>query len=539
MAKMKQTTPQEWLQSIGIELAIDFVDLSDSKSFSKFKTPSSGTNIVIFSDEWSSRRKQWEGLLLSKAGCYSKRLSARNCEVKELSKLDSKSFLEEFHIQGSNNLGIVYFGLWHKEELVGVMSLGRHSRQISENKIVLDRLCFRTKTQVIGGAGKLLKKAVDWAKKMDYDEIISFSDNRMSIGKVYESIGFTLEKKHKSDYSYLHTILQKRLSKQSQKKSSSKCPDGMTESEWAFSRGLVRIYDYGKNRWVMNLKPEVRMTWKENISKKCASQHASGDFKHSHIRGYFQSEKNNSPIYFSSSYELRCLFLLESNPSVKSFCRCEVFRGEKSWRNPDLYVELNSGTEIWEIKPKLWLKHQTVIDQINDSKDFAAKKGLKFKLWTEDDSQLLSDKDIVSWAKKYLAETQGDKTFQEQSKKNANQKSKRYYHTHIANDKITLFCSFCNKEHTPLRLTHDKNIARNGRYICEREGGHITGSRAKPHLQKNNPHVADGKKECVNCLQILEFKLFSPDNSKSDGLCRSCKICRSKKAKEKYNKKTK
>ena len=150
-----------------------------------------------------------------------------------------------------------------------------------------------------------------------------------------------------------------------------------------------------------------------------------------------------------------------------------------------------------------------MIDQINDSKDFAAKKGLKFKLWTEDDSQLLSDKDIVSWAKKYLAETQGDKTFQEQSKKNANQKSKRYYHTHIANDKITLFCSFCNKEHTPLRLTHDKNIARNGRYICEREGGHITGSRAKPHLQKNNPHVADGKKECVNCLQILEFKLFS------------------------------
>ena len=46
-----------------------------------------------------------------------------------------------------------------------------------------------------------------------------------------------------------------RLSKQSQSKRNSGCPKGMTELEWANSRGLSRIWDCGKTRWEFSVYP--------------------------------------------------------------------------------------------------------------------------------------------------------------------------------------------------------------------------------------------------------------------------------------------
>lgn len=113
---------------------------------------------------------------------------------------------------------------------------------------------------------------------------------------------------------------------------------------------------------------------------------------------------------------------------------------------------------------------------------------------------------------------------------------RRYYERNIANDTVTVFCAFCNEEHQALRLTHDRNIARNGRYICEREGGHIAGSKPKTSRIKENPYASEGKKQCAGeCKQILAFECFSPDNTKRDGYCSCCKACRSAKGKKRYH----
>ena len=114
---------------------------------------------------------------------------------------------------------------------------------------------------------------------------------------------------------------------------------------------------------------------------------------------------------------------------------------------------------------------------------------------------------------------------------------KKYYQKHIANDKVEVFCTFCNEQHSPLRLTYEKNIARNGRYICEREGGHIAGSKPKLALRKDNPYASEGKKECNKCGEVKLFEQFSPDKSKGDGYCTMCKPCRSEKMKAYYAKK--
>ena len=212
--------------------------------------------LTIFEDEWKFRQNQCKSHIKSVLGITDKKVFARKCEIKEIIREDAKSFFDSYHIQGSNKLGIVFFGLFFENELCAVMSLGRHNRQldVSKKEITLDRLCFKDGVQIIGGASKLFSKCLEWAKNNNYKKIISFSDNRWSLGNVYKKMGFVLEKEYGPDYSYVSTNNpRKRLSKQSQKKSMTKCPKDLTEHSWALQRGLARIYDCGKKRWIFEL----------------------------------------------------------------------------------------------------------------------------------------------------------------------------------------------------------------------------------------------------------------------------------------------
>lgn len=209
--------------------------------------------LTIFSDEWEKRRTQCEGHIKSLLGIHNERVFGRKCIVKEIDKEVGRKFFQEYHIQGQNKLGIIFFGLYHADELCGVISLGRHNRQY--NALVLDRLCFKHGTQVVGGASKLFSRCVEWAKAQGHQEIISFSDNRWSLGNVYEALKFEMIKDYRPDYSYVDVKKpNERISKQSQKKGVTDCPDGMTEYDWAHTRGLARIWDCGKKRWLFRIK---------------------------------------------------------------------------------------------------------------------------------------------------------------------------------------------------------------------------------------------------------------------------------------------
>lgn len=212
--------------------------------------------LTIFEDEWKFRQDQCKSHIKSVLGISSKKIFARKCEIKEIKREEAKSFFDSYHIQGSNKLGLVFFGLFFEDVLCAVMSLGRHNRQldVSKKEITLDRLCFKDGVRIVGGASKLFSKCLEWAKNNNYKKIISFSDNRWSLGNVYKKMGFVLEKEYGPDYSYVLTNNpRKRLSKQSQKKSMTECPEGLTEHVWALQRGLARIYDCGKKRWVFEL----------------------------------------------------------------------------------------------------------------------------------------------------------------------------------------------------------------------------------------------------------------------------------------------
>lgn len=530
---------QKWLSDINKEyqlvdnvyefddVAIQLASLDDNKTnislFKKYQAE--GKHLIsVFPHELKTKELQLKNYIKSILNLSEIKIYARKCVIKEVNKSLANTFLFENHIQGKNKLGIVFFGLFYKEELVGIMSLGRHSRQIKENIIVLDRLCFKDNVQVIGGASKLFKFAVQWAAINKYQAIISFSDNRYSAGKIYTILGFELEREYRQDYSYIDNN-GTHYSKQSQKKSSCNCPAHLTEKQWADMRGLKRIWDCGKKRWLFKID-NTFISWNERLSCVCAHQHQAGQFKHSHLRGYFLSAKNQSPIYYSSSYELRCIYLLEENTSVVKYSRGDVFEIDRRWRNPDLLVEYKDGSkEIIEIKPLARLKEVETQKQIDDSISYTAKNGLKFKIWTEEDSGLADEKAIIEWAKNHLKIKYGDEEFDKLQKKNAVERTKKHY-AKLGN--ITVFCDFCKENHTVHTNQYKINMAKNGRFICIKENGFIQGSKSKP--KKENPYEGLNQKECLKCCRALPLDCFSEGKS-------TCKECRAATYKKKYNEK--
>ena len=208
--------------------------------------------ITIFSDEWTDREKQVKNFLKSVIGSYDKKIFARKCQIAEIDNISGQKFMQQYHIQGQKTKSRIYFSLLFEDEIVGCASMRMHHRNSTD--LVLDRLCFKDGVQIPGGASRLIKRCMVWAKESGYDKITSWSDNRWSQGGVYLATGFSMDKELKSDYSYIKlTNPCDRKSKQSMQKKKIGCPDGYTENEWTKELGFSRIWDCGKTRWVKQL----------------------------------------------------------------------------------------------------------------------------------------------------------------------------------------------------------------------------------------------------------------------------------------------
>lgn len=206
--------------------------------------------ITIFGDEWNYRNFQVKNFLKSII-IEQERIFARKCSCGEIDKTIGFNFINQHHIQKQSNRSLVYFGLFDKK-LIGCVSLRKHHRNNTD--LVLDRMCFKDETTVIGGASRLIKRCKEYAEKNNYSKIISWSDNRWSTGNVYSKTGFVLDGELKPDYSYLEIANpKKRRSKQSMTKKNIGCPSNFTESDWANYLGFTRIWDCGKKRWKLDV----------------------------------------------------------------------------------------------------------------------------------------------------------------------------------------------------------------------------------------------------------------------------------------------
>lgn len=209
--------------------------------------------ITIFEDEWLKRKDCIKSFLVSVLNGNNTIIGARKTKIRSIPKNIANNFLNQYHIQGATTFEIA-FGLFHEEKLLGLISGNRHHRQGFKNVLVLNRLVFKSDISIPGGASKLLKELIKYAKENNYDKIISWSDNRWSEGNVYKKMGFIMEKELPVDYSYVKK--ENRYSKQSNQKKHllKKGAIGKTESEMALSLGLYRIWDCGKKRWSIDIR---------------------------------------------------------------------------------------------------------------------------------------------------------------------------------------------------------------------------------------------------------------------------------------------
>lgn len=276
---------------------------------------------------------------------------------------------------------------------------------------------------------------------------------------------------------------------------------------------------------------------KQYLSRLAAIQNSKFNLKGFHKRGFFRSEKLQKEFYYASSYELRAIYLLDIDENVISFeTQIPICVNERG-RCMDILVKYKDRSKILEVKPACKLSDPDVINQINDIKSHALENNCEFSVWSEENSGFKTAKEILLWAEEYLFKHQ-NLDLASIRKKKAAQRTMNYYEKHIKNDTVAFYCEFCKKEHTALRVTYDKNIARNGRYICEKEGGKIAGSKPKTSLHYFNPHAADGKKQCNGlCGQIKPITDFGIDKNKQDGHATICKECRRNKANENYRNK--
>lgn len=193
---------------------------------------------TIWSSEWKNRKIQIQNYIKSALGFNEIKYQARKCEIKPLEGKIGKEFVAQYHIQGQNRIGKFYSGCYYNQELIGCISLNTHHRNSKE--IVLDRMVFKSNTTIAGGASRMFKLCVEWAKLNGYKQIISWSDNRWSQGNVYIQLGFRLDKELAPDYAYVDLKNPKEIiSKQSMK--GKNCTN------------LAKIWDCGKKRWIIYL----------------------------------------------------------------------------------------------------------------------------------------------------------------------------------------------------------------------------------------------------------------------------------------------
>lgn len=206
----------------------------------------------IYEDEWVSKRPIVEKLLLATIDKLPK-IFARKCIVQPVTNESARVFYNTNHLQGNPRSG-THLGLLYNGELVACMTMQVwRSNRTNTNKNFVELARYASTCKVVGGASRLLKA---FTKDTTAEMIVSYSDNRIFSGKMYDKLGFTLAHQTPPDYSYITNRIERgRMHKSGfQKKHLVNMFPGcdiVNKTEWQIceENGFYRLYDCGKTRW--------------------------------------------------------------------------------------------------------------------------------------------------------------------------------------------------------------------------------------------------------------------------------------------------
>ena len=175
---------------------------------------------------------------------------ARKCDVKVVSEIDTNSYLDMYHLQGTCRGQKIRLGLYYDNKLVSLMIFGK-SRFNKNCEYELLRYCSHY--NVVGGAEKLFNHFI---KEYKPNSIVSYCDTSKFSGKVYDTLGFKCvktnsprkhwyskkEKRHITDGLLLSQGYD-RLFKENHGK-------GTSNEELILARGYLPVYDCGQSTYI-------------------------------------------------------------------------------------------------------------------------------------------------------------------------------------------------------------------------------------------------------------------------------------------------
>lgn len=209
--------------------------------------------ITIFSNFWNSKKEVVKKSIINKLGLSNQSSFARKGTVKQIRSADTSDFLNEHHIQGYTPASIVYGFFDETDTMQAVMSFSKSRIAIGKQEDGYELVRYASAHRVVGGAGKLLAK---FKKDHPNEVVYSYSNNEWSNGKLYKSLGFDLVRDIPVSYWYIHPREEKLMHRFnfSKHKLVEKGYDAVkSESVICKELGLLKIWDCGKRKWILNI----------------------------------------------------------------------------------------------------------------------------------------------------------------------------------------------------------------------------------------------------------------------------------------------
>ena len=222
-----------------------------------------GINLFsVWEDDWNTKREICQSFILNKLGKTQNKIWARKCIIKNVTYNDSRDFLIKNHLQADCKSSI-RIGLYYNDILVSLMTfsklrlpLQRSKLNRKENHYELTRFCNKIYTNIVGGASKILKYFVQQHSPISLE---TYSDNLISTGKLYQTLGFTYQHTSNPGYWYvIDGIKSHRFNWRKQKLIELGYDHNKTEEEIMSELGYYRVYNAGNKKWILKFdSPDI------------------------------------------------------------------------------------------------------------------------------------------------------------------------------------------------------------------------------------------------------------------------------------------
>lgn len=179
------------------------------------------------------------------------RIGARQCEVRPVDRVVSNGFLEKYHFQGGERSSQMGYGLFHGNDLVGVMTFGKS--RYTDDRYEIIRYCIDPGYVIHGGFEKLFRAFLSTLSGPA--SIVSYMDlnKRLRARSVYDRVGFTFQGLTPPDYVWYNQSGTKMKSRYSTTKAilvKQGFDPAKSEIEIMRERHFVRVFGAGSKKYV-------------------------------------------------------------------------------------------------------------------------------------------------------------------------------------------------------------------------------------------------------------------------------------------------